>query len=44
MELATGGELFRRLRKKEVFPNQVAKFYACEIFAALEHIQSFGNY
>jgi serine/threonine protein kinase len=42
MELAVGGELFRRLSKKASFPPQVAKFYVCEIFSAIEHVQSLG--
>lgn len=42
MELAAGGELFRRLSKKEAFKPPTAKFYATEIFSALEHVQSLG--
>ena len=42
MELAVGGELFRRLNKKENFSSETSKFYAIEIFAALEHIHSLG--
>lgn len=42
LEIAIGGELFRRLSKKEAFGPQTAKFYAVEIFSALEHIQSLG--
>ena len=42
MELAAGGELFRRLNKKENFSSQASKFYAIEILAALEHIHSLG--
>lgn len=42
MELAIGGELFRRLSKKENFSPATAKFYATEVFCALEHIQSLG--
>ena len=42
MELAAGGELFRRLNKKENFSSQVSKFYAIEILVALEHIHSLG--
>ena len=42
MELAVGGELFHRLSKKASFPNQVAKFYVCEIFSAIKHVQSLG--
>ena len=42
LELAAGGELFRRLSKKESFKPPVAKFYATEIFSALEHVQSLG--
>lgn len=42
LEYAAGGELFHRLMKKRSFPAQVAKFYASEIFLALEHVQSLG--
>lgn len=42
MELAVGGELFRRLSKKDNFSAQTTKFYAHEIFSALEHVQSLG--
>ncbi len=42
MEYVPGGELFRRLEKKKRFTPEVAKFYASEVFLALEHIQSLG--
>jgi protein kinase A len=42
MELAAGGELFRRLNKKENFSNAASKFYAIEIFIALEHMHNLG--
>ena len=42
MELAVGGELFRRLKKKQAFPPAVAKFYASEIFCALQAIHLLG--
>lgn len=42
MELEVGGELFRRLQKKQAFPPAVAKFYASEIFCALQHIHKLG--
>ena len=42
MELAIGGELFRRLSKKDSFSAQTTKFYVTEIFHALEHVQSLG--
>ena len=42
MELAAGGELFRRLCKKENFSPEVSKFYTIEIMSALEHIHSIG--
>lgn len=42
LELAVGGELFRKLTKKTSFPAPVAKFYASEIFCALKHIHSLG--
>jgi serine/threonine protein kinase len=42
LEYAPGGELFQRLGRKKSFPPPVAKFYATEIFSALEHVQSLG--
>ena len=42
MELAVGGELFRRLNKKGGFGNDTTKFYAHEIFSAVNHVQSLG--
>jgi serine/threonine protein kinase len=42
MELAIGGELFRRLNKKDHFSPETTKFYVHEIFSALEHVQSLG--
>lgn len=42
MELAAGGELFRRLSKKSFFPEDEAKFYLSEIFSALDHIHAMG--
>lgn len=42
LEYAPGGELFHRLDRKKSFAPNVAKFYATEIFCALEHIQSKG--
>jgi serine/threonine protein kinase len=42
LELAVGGELFRRLQKKQAFPPAVAKFYASEIFCALRHVHKLG--
>lgn len=41
-EYVAGGELFRRLSKKSSFPPEVAKFYVCEIYAAINHVQSLG--
>lgn len=35
-----GGELFRLLRKEQVFPNDVALFYITEIILAMEHLHS----
>jgi hypothetical protein len=42
LEYSAGGELFHRLMKKSSFPAEVAKFYASEIFCALEHVQDRG--
>lgn len=42
MEYAAGGELFRKLSKKSSFSLAQTKFYACEIFLALFHVQSLG--
>ena len=42
MEIAAGGELFRRLSKKCYFQPDTAKFYATEIFSAIEHVQNLG--
>ena len=44
MELAVGGELFRRLSKghKDGLPAQEVRFYVTEIFSALEHVQGLG--
>jgi serine/threonine protein kinase len=42
LEYAPGGELFQRLGRKKSFAPAVAKFYATEIFAAIEHIQEAG--
>lgn len=42
LEYSAGGELFNRLVRKQSFPGEVAKFYASEIFLALEHVQSQG--
>lgn len=42
LEFAAGGELFRRLSKKQYFPPNTAKFYLCEVFLAVWHVQSLG--
>ena len=44
MELAVGGELFRRLSKgnKDGLPAQECRFYMHEIFSALDHLQFLG--
>lgn len=42
LEYVPGGELFRRLGRKQQFPPNEAKFYLTEIFAALEHVQALG--
>jgi serine/threonine protein kinase len=35
-----GGEIFRLLRKENLFPNDVALFYTAEITLAFEHLHS----
>lgn len=42
MEYIPGGELFSRLSKKSYFQPQTAKFYATEVFSALDHIHALG--
>lgn len=42
LEYAPGGELFRRLSRRDCFPSNVAKFYTCEVFLALDHVQNLG--
>ena len=37
-EFVQGGEIFRLLRKENVFPNDVALFYIAEITLALEYL------
>ncbi len=35
-----GGEIFRLLRRENLFPNDVALFYITEIVTALEYLHS----
>jgi serine/threonine protein kinase len=42
LEYCAGGELFRRLTKKSAFTPNTAKFYICEVYLALAHIQDLG--
>ena len=35
-----GGELFTRIRENKYFPNDVALFYSCETFLALQYLHS----
>ena len=42
LEYAPGGELFHRLDRKQFFPPDTAKFYASEVFVAIDHIQTCG--
>ncbi|CAM9540241.1 unnamed protein product [Chrysoparadoxa australica] len=42
LELCPGGELFQRLMKEKRFSLDTAKFYAVEIFSALEYIHTAG--
>jgi protein kinase A/protein kinase X len=37
-EYVQGGEIFRLLRKENMFPNDVALFYITEIVLALEYL------
>jgi len=37
-DFVQGGEIFRLLRKENVFPNDVALFYIAEITLALEYL------
>ena len=38
MDYVPGGELFSHLRKRKKFDEPIAKFFACEIISALEHL------
>lgn len=40
MDYIEGGELFSLLRKSQRFPTPVAKFYAAEVFLAIEYLHS----
>jgi serine/threonine protein kinase len=40
MDFVNGGELFFHLRRNKRFKEERAKFYAAEIFLALEHLHS----
>lgn len=40
MTFKRGGELFQHLRESRRFENERAKFYACQIILALEHLHS----
>jgi protein kinase A len=42
LEYAPGGELFTWLRKNKRFPNNIARFFFCEIFTALEYLHRKG--
>mmetsp|Transcript_12436 Transcript_12436/g.20208 ORF Transcript_12436/g.20208 Transcript_12436/m.20208 type:complete len:476 (-) Transcript_12436:480-1907(-) len=42
LEYAPGGELFRRITRRDSFPAEVAKFYTAEVFLALDHVHSLG--
>lgn len=39
-DFVQGGEIFRLLRKENMFPNDVALFYVAEIIMAFEHLHS----
>jgi serine/threonine protein kinase len=39
-DFVQGGEIFRLLRKENMFPNDVALFYIAEIILAFEHLHS----
>uniref|UniRef100_A0A6V1MD63 cAMP-dependent protein kinase n=1 Tax=Heterosigma akashiwo TaxID=2829 RepID=A0A6V1MD63_HETAK len=40
MEYIAGGELFSYLRRVEKFPNEEARFFACEVILAFEYMHS----
>ncbi|QEL58159.1 cAMP-dependent protein kinase type 1 [Candidozyma auris] len=40
MDYIEGGELFSLLRKSQRFPTPVAKFYAAEVFLAIEYLHN----
>ena len=40
MDYIEGGELFSLLEKSQRFPTPVAKFYAAEVFLAIEYLHS----
>ena len=39
-DFVQGGEIFRLLRKEQLFPNDVALFYITELLLAFEHLHS----
>lgn len=41
-EYCVGGELFSHITKRDLFSLDACKFYAVEIFSALEHVHSLG--
>eukprot|EP00161_Ancyromonas_sigmoides_P006998 TRINITY_DN181_c2_g3_i1.p1 TRINITY_DN181_c2_g3~~TRINITY_DN181_c2_g3_i1.p1 ORF type:complete len:448 (+),score=229.09 TRINITY_DN181_c2_g3_i1:248-1591(+) len=42
MDFLNGGELFYHLRRSHMFSEARARFYACEILLAIEHLHSLG--
>jgi serine/threonine protein kinase len=40
LDFFNGGELFHHLKAMKKFPEPIAKFYAGEIFLALEHLHN----
>eukprot|EP00048_Salpingoeca_helianthica_P006396 m.98074 g.98074 ORF g.98074 m.98074 type:complete len:416 (-) comp13997_c2_seq1:295-1542(-) len=42
LEYLSGGELFMYLDREGIFSEDIAKFYACEIILALQHLHSLG--
>lgn len=42
MDFCSGGELFYHLKKKGVYDEKTAQFYAAEIIIALEYLHSIG--
>ena len=42
MKYYRGGEMFSRIKKQKTFPEERAKFYAAQVFLALEELHKIG--